>query len=122
MSDAVLAVRILEVEPIEGELGVAKYTTRVDYTAEVLSVWKGPEDRAVTLISDSPAMCGIWLREGEEYLIYTRWSDELQAYPVGICSRLFPLKDAGPDLEVLGEPVAVGTQPSSWGTVKSSYE
>lgn len=121
--DAVFTARILDVRPAE-PLALAKDGTpgALVYTAQVLAVWKGGEDAVVTLVSDDPAMCGLCLDVGEEYLLYTLYADETpQACRVSSCFRWFPLAKAGPDLEELGDPIAVASESSSWSGVKALY-
>ena len=71
-------------------------------TFQVTRVWKGPEYR--TLIVNtvrSAASCGYEFQAGQEYLVYTRGTeDSLQA---SLCSRTQLLSIASEDLKALGE-------------------
>jgi hypothetical protein len=114
-ADAVFSARCLTAVPIEHTNG---YTHT--YTLRVLAVWKGEGDAIITIRTSDPAMCGIWLNPGEEYLIYAyEWEGVLES---NNCSRTKMLEFAAEDLAELGEPnIVVGNREPSWGTIKARY-
>jgi hypothetical protein len=101
-ADAVLAGRVSEV----AELG-----TSVVVTVDVATVWKGPVQSQVEILSQNPAadQCGAFFATGASYLFYTMQEGELLQR--ALCQRLVGLAEAGDDLALLGPGTAPAPQP-----------
>lgn len=80
-------------------------------TVAVDTVWKGPPQAQVKVISQHPAtdMCAAYFNQGAAYLIYAmRDGDSLRRE---LCQRMLDLPQAGDDLAQLG-PGVVPAQPA----------
>lgn len=77
---------------------------------DVDRAWKGLSENNVTVVTaNSEASCGYPFKEGKEYLVYARGSNE-NTLSASLCSRTAPAADAYDDFRVLGAGYDVPTQ------------
>lgn len=82
-------------------------------TVAVDTVWKGPEEAVIRVLSDNPAtsQCGVHVIPGTDYVIYAMRDGETLRRE--ICQRFVERPQAGDDLAQLGPGVALAAQPDA---------
>lgn len=82
-------------------------------TVAVDTVWKGPEEAVVRVLSDNPAtsQCGVSVTPGTDYVIYAMRDGETLRRE--ICQRFVERPQAGDDLAQLGPGVVPAVQPNA---------
>lgn len=96
---AVFSGRVVE---IRRHREAADIFARVEVVFRVERVWKGVEQRTVSVFtSEHSASCGYGFRRGRTYLVYAH-GNRGGGLSASICSRTRRLRDARRDLEVLG--------------------
>jgi hypothetical protein len=82
--------------------------------------WKGQAVGSLRLLTPaSPALCGVRMDVGHEYLVFAyRYVDTLAA---DLCTRTHETYEEDPDMSALGPPQTVPASSGSWGRVKALY-
>jgi len=99
LATAVFSGKVLEVKRHKQS---ADLFANVEVVFEVEKVWKGVDEKTVTIFTSSQSSaCGYRFKEGRTYLVYAHGIAEGRL-ATSICSRTTSLKDAREDLKELG--------------------
>lgn len=87
----------------------------VDYQADVLKVWKGPQDpslRILTEMGPSLGYCGFAAEDGDEFLLIARQNGD--SYQTSFCAGSTSIEQADEEAitEILGDPVTPTVEPA----------
>lgn len=70
---------------------------------DVATLWRGPQQRQITVMNPQNNSCRYPFKEGEEYVVYARGTE--QKPEASLCSRTVSVHQAADELQALGNPV-----------------
>lgn len=119
--DAVFSGKIAKIEERHPSAPMYSSADPVIVTFDVDAVWKGPQDKTITIhTAQSSASCGYEFEDNQTYIVYATENDN-RLY-VSLCSRTSLIEDASQDILELGPRFAVGsTSPEEPKTIVYPY-